>query len=98
MGGNTKMQKKMPSSSSAAASSLGTSDSPSFSVLGFFKPIKRSPSSNQRAETLWEDPVSLTKVRPSDYDRGCYVAEPGIDRKASAFIAKFHASRTVAAA
>ncbi|THU44428.1 hypothetical protein C4D60_Mb02t07270 [Musa balbisiana] len=33
------------------------------------------------------------KVRPSDEDRGWWVGEPDVDRKASAFIAKFHASR-----
>ncbi|KAF2579051.1 hypothetical protein F2Q68_00002663 [Brassica cretica] len=29
----------------------------------------------------------------SDEDKRYWVAEPGIDRKASAFIAKFHATR-----
>lgn len=34
------------------------------------------------------------KIWPSDGDKGEYwVAEPGIDRKASAFIAKFHETR-----
>ncbi|RRT72104.1 hypothetical protein BHM03_00029485 [Ensete ventricosum] len=33
------------------------------------------------------------KVRPSDEDGGWWVGEPDVDRKASAFIAKFHASR-----
>ncbi|WOK92990.1 hypothetical protein Cni_G01682 [Canna indica] len=33
------------------------------------------------------------KIWPSDEDRGRWVGEPDVDRKASAFIAKFYQSR-----
>lgn len=56
----------------------------SFSLFSFLKP---------RHKAYPEDDVSsprALKVYPSDSDQGRYVAEPGIDRKASAFIKKFH--------
>ncbi|KAH7865505.1 hypothetical protein Vadar_007514 [Vaccinium darrowii] len=41
----------------------------------------------------WDDSARYYKVWPSDGDRaGRCVAEPGIDRKASAYIAKIKAS------
>ncbi|CAO2832470.1 unnamed protein product [Amaranthus hypochondriacus] len=36
------------------------------------------------------DEQILNKVYPSDYDRGYWVGEPGIDYKASDFITKVH--------
>lgn len=33
------------------------------------------------------------RIHTSDEDRGYWVAEPGIDRKASDFISRFYASR-----
>lgn len=41
----------------------------------------------------WDEAVQVGRICPSDEDRRNYVAEPGIDWKASAFIAKFHESR-----
>ncbi|KAK9192441.1 hypothetical protein WN944_003132 [Citrus x changshan-huyou] len=63
----------------------------SFSLLNMFK----SRKTNRRWEDPWDD-VGCTarRIWPSDEDKGAYwVAEPGIDRKASAFIAKFHEAR-----
>ncbi|PKI48146.1 hypothetical protein CRG98_031411 [Punica granatum] len=57
----------------------------SFSLFGFLK--------HRRNDQGWEDVMSPRKVWPSNYNRGNYVAEPGIDRRASAFIARFHESR-----
>ena len=58
----------------------------SFSLLNMFK----SRRTNRRWEDPWDD-VGCTarRIWPSDEDKGAYwVAEPGIDRKASAYIAK----------
>ncbi|KZV53972.1 hypothetical protein F511_43014, partial [Dorcoceras hygrometricum] len=57
----------------------------SFSLLGFFK------GKNSRARRGGDDEtrgeyVKAYKVYPSDEDRGRWVAEPGIDNKASAYI------------
>ncbi|KAI6695454.1 hypothetical protein NL676_023164 [Syzygium grande] len=44
-----------------------------------------------RRGNAWEmDFVSSRKISLSDYDKDQYVAEPGIDKKAMAVIAKFH--------
>ncbi|GKV44255.1 hypothetical protein SLEP1_g51452 [Rubroshorea leprosula] len=63
---------------------------PSFSMASLFK---RRPV--HRVDDSWaEEPVSGRRVWPSDEDkRYQWVAEPGIDRKASVFIANFHATR-----
>ncbi|KAI4374052.1 hypothetical protein MLD38_012096 [Melastoma candidum] len=83
MGGNIKQKKASdPSSSSTRASSP--------SLLGFLRPrrVQKDNARDTEAVTTWK-----LKVWPSDYDQGTYVADPGINRKASAFIEKFHASR-----
>jgi len=49
-------------------------------------------SSCKDDEGDWE-PRYTNKIRPSDEDRGRWVGEPDVDRKASAFIAKFHETR-----
>ncbi|GKV53620.1 hypothetical protein SLEP1_g60139 [Rubroshorea leprosula] len=63
---------------------------PSFSLASLFKPRQV-----HRVDDSWaEEPVSGRRVWPSDEDkRYQWVAEPGIDRKASVFIANFHATR-----
>ncbi|CAL9134075.1 unnamed protein product [Musa textilis] len=43
-------------------------------------------------EVEWEK-THTRRVRPSDEDRGRRVGEPDVDKKASDFIARFHASR-----
>ncbi|KAK9084455.1 hypothetical protein Scep_030926 [Stephania cephalantha] len=58
-----------------------------FSIFSIFK------SRRSRDDIVWDEPRSSRKVRPSEEDKGNWVAEPGIDRKASAFIAKFYESR-----
>ncbi|GMH07701.1 hypothetical protein Nepgr_009541 [Nepenthes gracilis] len=60
----------------------------SFSVFSIFK--SRRP---RKVKDSRDEPQGTTKVFRSDDDGGYWVAEPGIDRKASAFIAKFHAAR-----
>ncbi|KAI3905384.1 hypothetical protein MKX01_001833 [Papaver californicum] len=58
-----------------------------------FSIFKSSRSSNYMDDMGWDDAVNVRKVRPSDDDKGRWVAEPDIDRKASAFIARFYESR-----
>ncbi|OWM62871.1 hypothetical protein CDL15_Pgr020165 [Punica granatum] len=64
-------------------------NSGSFLLFGFLKHRRQ----HRRDDHGCDDLMSPRKVWPSEYDRGCYVAEPGIDRKASAFITRFHESR-----
>lgn len=70
MGGSK--QKKASSSSSSSGSSFS-----------FFSLFKNKP---RREYEVKDDFVRAYKVWPSDEDRGRWVAEPGIDMKASAFI------------
>ncbi|KAF7128105.1 hypothetical protein RHSIM_Rhsim11G0104900 [Rhododendron simsii] len=64
-------------------------------VFNMFKPAKRPGSSRRVEDSSWDgDSMKYYKVWPSDEDRGRYVAEPGIDRKASAYIAKIRAKTT----
>ncbi|KAI3918053.1 hypothetical protein MKW92_025956 [Papaver armeniacum] len=58
-----------------------------------FNIFKSSRSSSYMDDMGWDDAVNVRKVRPSDDDKGRWVAEPDIDRKASAFIARFYESR-----
>ncbi|KAI3862742.1 hypothetical protein MKW92_043785 [Papaver armeniacum] len=58
-----------------------------------FSIFKSSRSSSYMDDMGWDDAVNVRKVRPSDDDKGRWVAEPDIDRKASAFIARFYESR-----
>ncbi|KAL4329267.1 hypothetical protein HN51_036229 [Arachis hypogaea] len=41
----------------------------------------------------WEGSSSGRRIFASDEDRGRWVGEPGIDRKASDFIARYYAAR-----
>ncbi|KAG7603566.1 hypothetical protein ISN45_At05g025190, partial [Arabidopsis thaliana x Arabidopsis arenosa] len=63
-----------------------------FSLFSFFK-ARRSSHHRVEADASWDDVIYTRKAWASDEDKRYWVAEPGIDRKASAFIAKFHASR-----
>ncbi|KAI3439357.1 uncharacterized protein J3R85_004767 [Psidium guajava] len=64
--------------------------SSSFSLMSLFKPRRA------RRDDAWEaDSVSSGKIYPSDYDKGRYVADPGIDKRATVFIAKFHETRVM---
>ncbi|KAF5178724.1 hypothetical protein FRX31_031689 [Thalictrum thalictroides] len=60
-----------------------------FSIFSIFK----SRRSSNRDDMGWDETVNMRKVRPSDDDKAHWVAEPDIDRKASAFIARFYESR-----
>ncbi|ESR41580.1 hypothetical protein CICLE_v10013801mg [Citrus x clementina] len=62
-----------------------------FSLHSIFKRWKP----NRRWEDSYDDAGSTARrIWPSDEDKGGYwVAEPGIDGKASDFIAKFHEAR-----
>jgi len=66
-----------------------------FAFLSFFKP---SAKRSRKVEDSWDNSVKAYKVWPSDEDRGRWVAEPDIDRKASAYIARVHAVNVAAAA
>ncbi|KAK3415944.1 hypothetical protein EUGRSUZ_H01333 [Eucalyptus grandis] len=64
--------------------------SSSFSLKSLFKPQRA------RRDTASEvDSSSSKKIYPSDYDKGRYIAEPGIDKKATVFIANFHKTRVL---
>ncbi|KAK4744687.1 hypothetical protein SAY87_010999 [Trapa incisa] len=82
MGGSSRFHKKASSSAPS-----------SFSFFSFFKTMSRRTARLARDDSWADDAMSPRKVWPSDYDKGRYVAEPGIDRLASAFIAKFHETR-----
>ncbi|KFK26433.1 hypothetical protein AALP_AA8G247700 [Arabis alpina] len=71
---------------------MGGNSRTKFSLFSCFK-TRRSSSRRIEAEASWDDVVYTRKAWASDEDKRYWVAEPGIDRKASAFIAKFHASR-----
>ncbi|KAG9459990.1 hypothetical protein H6P81_004498 [Aristolochia fimbriata] len=63
-----------------------------FSMMNFFKfqLPKRSRDREEGGETS-----HVRKPRPSDEDRGRFFAEPDIDRKATAFIARFYETRVM---
>ncbi|KAG2316594.1 hypothetical protein Bca4012_067453 [Brassica carinata] len=69
---------------------MGGNSRKKFSFFSFFK-FRRS-SQKVKADA-WDDGLYTRKAWASDEDKRYWVAEPGIDRKASAFIARFHASR-----
>ncbi|PIA60659.1 hypothetical protein AQUCO_00300288v1 [Aquilegia coerulea] len=60
-----------------------------FSIFSIFKSKKTHDSD----DIGWDESVNIRRVRRSDYDKGYWVAEPEINKKASAFIAKFYESR-----
>jgi len=55
--------------------------------------LKSCFSSGSRDDYYYYDDGSSRRIFASDEDRGRWVAEPGIDKKASAFIARFYANR-----
>ncbi|KAK4743541.1 hypothetical protein SAY87_001542 [Trapa incisa] len=85
MGGSSRFHKKASSSAPASFTSF----------FKFFKPVSRRTARCARDDSLADDPMSPRKVWPSDYDKGRYVAKPGIDNLATEFIAKFHESRVL---
>lgn len=68
---------------------MGAKKSSSFSFCGIFKAC----FSNSKDDYYYSYDDNSRRHFASDEDRGRWVAEPGIDRKASAFIARFYASR-----
>ncbi|XP_022744276.1 uncharacterized protein LOC111295154 [Durio zibethinus] len=71
----------------------GNKQKKSFSFFSFFK-AKKGHKYQDYSYSAVEDVQSTRKVYPSDEDSTLrVVAEPGIDKKASAFIANFHATR-----
>ncbi|KAI4303048.1 hypothetical protein MLD38_038727 [Melastoma candidum] len=65
-----------------------------FSIFNIFKPCCCFSSSCDDYGYMPEDAGPIgRRIRPSDEDQGYWTAEPGIDRKASDFIARFYASR-----
>ncbi|CAA3009086.1 Hypothetical predicted protein [Olea europaea subsp. europaea] len=59
------------------------SSSPSFSLFNIFK---GKSSRTSKWDSTRDDSLKAYKVWPSDEDRGQWVAEPGIDQKASVYI------------
>ncbi|XVE63178.1 hypothetical protein DITRI_Ditri06bG0179300 [Diplodiscus trichospermus] len=71
----------------------GNKQKKSFSFFSFLK-AKKGRKNQDYSCSAGEDVWSAKKVYPSDEDSTLrVVAEPGIDRKASIFIANFHATR-----
>ncbi|XVF05883.1 hypothetical protein REPUB_Repub06bG0000400 [Reevesia pubescens] len=71
----------------------GNKHKKSFSFFSFFK-AKKGRKDQDYSYSAGEDVGSTRKVYPSDEDNARrVVAEPGIDKKATAFIANFHATR-----
>jgi hypothetical protein len=57
--------------------------------------LKSCFSSGSRDHDYYYYDDNSRRVFASDEDRGRWVAEPGIDNKASAFIARFYANRVI---
>lgn len=68
---------------------MGVKKSSPFSFCGM---LKACFSGGSRDDYYYYD-ESSRRIFASDEDRDRWVAEPGIDKKASAFIARFYASR-----
>jgi hypothetical protein len=68
---------------------MGRKSSSSFSICGIFKACFSGGSS--RDDYYYDEGDRRTCT--SDGDGGRWIASPGIDGKAKAFIDKFHASR-----
>ncbi|KAK9725321.1 hypothetical protein RND81_05G136700 [Saponaria officinalis] len=64
-----------------------------------FFDLFRSCCSSGRDETSWDEQGTTygRRIYASDEDRGYWVGEPGIDHRASAFIARFHETRRTGA-
>ena len=69
---------------------MGAKKSSLFSFCNIFKACF---SSGRDDDYYWDGYNGSGRIFASDEDRGRWVAEPGIDGKASAFIARFYASR-----
>ncbi|GMP63656.1 hypothetical protein CsSME_00025262 [Camellia sinensis var. sinensis] len=60
-----------------------------FAIFNIFKSKRYHRGDDYYA---WDDSMKAYKAWPSDEDRGLWVAEPGIDRRAGDYIAKKHAA------
>lgn len=70
---------------------MGGKSSSSFSVCNIFKACF---SGGRNSDSYyWDEGVDNRRICPSDSDRGSWIAEPGIDNKASAYIDRFYAAR-----
>ncbi|KAL7205535.1 hypothetical protein ACSBR2_018467 [Camellia fascicularis] len=63
-----------------------------FAILNIFKPKRSSRRVEDYSRDEYYSSTKAYKVWPSDEDRGWYVGEPSIDRKASAYITKYRAA------
>ncbi|XVF56887.1 hypothetical protein PTKIN_Ptkin06aG0156500 [Pterospermum kingtungense] len=70
----------------------GNKQKKSFSFLSFFK-ARKGRKDQDYSYSAGEDTWSTRKVYSDEDNTLRVVAEPGIDKKASAFIANFHATR-----
>ncbi|KAK9664911.1 hypothetical protein RND81_14G076600 [Saponaria officinalis] len=59
----------------------------------FFDIFRSCCSGGNKDEAAEEQPVYGRRIYASDEDRGYWVGEPGIDHRASDFIARFYESR-----
>ncbi|XP_027339574.1 uncharacterized protein LOC113853251 [Abrus precatorius] len=69
---------------------MGAKRSSSYSFSSVFKAYF---SNGSRHDHYWEGSGSGRRIFVSDEDSEHWVAEPGIDRKASDFIARYYATR-----
>ena len=58
-----------------------------------FFDIFKACCSGGGGDEVMEEPVYARRIYASDEDRGYWVGEPGIDRRASAFISRFYETR-----
>ncbi|KAK2631011.1 hypothetical protein EUGRSUZ_L03552 [Eucalyptus grandis] len=68
-----------------------SSSSSSFCFMNLFKPQRP-----RRDDARVMDSMKPIKIWPSDYNKGRYIADHDIDKKASDYIAKFHETQVIA--
>ncbi|KAB1213715.1 hypothetical protein CJ030_MR5G004858 [Morella rubra] len=69
---------------------MGKKSSSFCSICSIFKACF---SGGNSSDDYGDEGVDVRRICPSDYDRGLWIGEPGIDRRATAFIDRFYATR-----
>uniref|UniRef100_A0A7N0SXP1 Uncharacterized protein n=1 Tax=Kalanchoe fedtschenkoi TaxID=63787 RepID=A0A7N0SXP1_KALFE len=62
------------------------------SCLSMFNIFKVCFSDDERGYDSYDEALTVRRRYRSDEDRGYWIPEPGINKKASAFIARYHES------
>ncbi|KAF5960777.1 hypothetical protein HYC85_001986 [Camellia sinensis] len=63
-----------------------------FAILNIFKPKRPNRRVEDYSRDEYYSSTKAYKVWPSDEDRGLYVGDPSIDKKASAYITEYFAA------